>query len=51
MAPGLAEVVGAAELAAGAWGTLAEPDGFGPPLTLVTGFGGGVQQFGHPAPG
>ena len=32
-------------------GTLAEPDGFGPPLTLVTGFGGGVQQFGHPALG
>src|SRR6266516_2964304 len=49
--PGLAEVVGAAELAAGAWGTLAEPDGLGPPLALVTGFGGGEQEFGHPAPG
>jgi hypothetical protein len=48
---GLAEVVGAAELAAGAWGNLAEPHGFGPPLALVTGFGGGVQEFGHSAPG
>lgn len=49
--PGLGEVVGAAELAAGAWGTLAEPHGFGPPLALVAGFGGGVQELGHPAPG
>src|SRR6266571_1582173 len=49
--PRLAGIVGAAELAAGAWGNLAGPRGFGPPLTLVAGFGGGVQQFGHRAPG
>ena len=30
---------------------LAEPHGVGPPLALVTGFGGGVREFGHPVPG
>jgi hypothetical protein len=30
---------------------LADPHGAGPPLALVTGFGGGVRGFGHPVPG